>query len=727
MKLTTTSVILLETLIALEYTPLSFSKPRNSNQQHSQDPSPSRRKRNLNKSHLSLLYQNGSSHQTLLSPSSAKRHSPLLRSGRFHISKRGPVSGALKNATQVHDVPNNLIDSLVECLPQATNKSTSEADVGILGCGMGEYCLESTDYITTTLGGICVKLDDVVERNDDKGRDPLDQQGPLNRNGVSEECDPWFDPTPQCKSQQQCLQDVRSEKGGFCIDSLSESSHFWSRFRSLQKATYSYSELFDFIQYSCNYKMDPFTCDCTKDAATGSMDVSCEYEASCETRTTPCIGDFSNIEYCKRLTIEAQGTGPGDFEFNLCYGYLSPVDIIYCYQIISNNGLLSCTMYMGDEQCASCDLDPQNICIDFNCRNTASGRAGNLCADTPLGDPAILDLLDCSGSCNICGDGGKLVNYNHDLGSVLSSADCYSPLFCDGSSLSCEQIQEVALVGGLVGGDSCNVAPDFDLYSICCVDSLPGVTPPPLDDPPGKLPCMAFDHDCFGCIENEDCFWCPGDALCSSSTTFVDTVNIFEREHSCKTPEDYTTETCTDPGNFFSDPLYSSQEWVFEMIKVREVWEKGYTGKGIRVRVNDEGIESTHPEFEGRIDVDASCTKEVEPVPNTYETGFSHGTAVASILGAAAGNGVCGVGIAPNVTMSSCYFNSNHEFAELFIYKLEMFDISQNSWGRDTCTDLDESSRRLQGTDCPFKYDQSHVFPCLFCDFNNLQEGTLPH
>jgi kexin len=143
--------------------------------------------------------------------------------------------------------------------------------------------------------------------------------------------------------------------------------------------------------------------------------------------------------------------------------------------------------------------------------------------------------------------------------------------------------------------------------------------------------------------------------------------------------------------------------------------------------VNDEGIEASHPEFGGRIDVGASCTKEVEPIPDAYESGFSHGTAVASIVGAAAGNGVCGVGIAPNVTMSSCHFNTNKEVDELFIYKLPTFDISQNSWGRATCSDLDETSRRLQDKKCPFTYDQSHVFPCLYCDFDNLQAGTLVH
>jgi hypothetical protein len=95
---------------------------------------------------------------------------------------------------------------------------------------------------------------------------------------------------------------------------------------------------------------------------------------------------------------------------------------------------------------------------------------------------------------------------------------------------------------------------------------------------------------------------------------------------------------------------------------------------------------------------------------------------VASIVGAGADNAKCGVGIAPEVSLSSCYINSQRTFTQLFTFKLEAIDISQNSWGRPACYE-EEAIRRLQQAQCPFTYSESHVFPCLYCDFNNLQRG----
>ena len=57
----------------------------------------------------------------------------------------------------------------------------------------------------------------------------------------------------------------------------------------------------------------------------------------------------------------------------------------------------------------------------------------------------------------------------------------------------------------------------------------------------------------------------------------------------------------------FDDAEISLQKWVFDMINVQPVWEQGIFGKGIRVRINDAGVDSQHEEFQGRFDVDASC------------------------------------------------------------------------------------------------------------------------
>lgn len=155
---------------------------------------------------------------------------------------------------------------------------------------------------------------------------------------------------------------------------------------------------------------------------------------------------------------------------------------------------------------------------------------------------------------------------------------------------------------------------------------------------------------------------------------------------------------------------------MYDQINVLPVWEEGILGTGVRVRVNDDGILVSHPEFAGKFDSDASCDVYL-PDSFTLEEN-SHGTAVASILAANANNGECAVGIAPGVTLSACnMFLERSIDIELLGTKLHKFDISQNSWGPVPCQPLER--RRLEMFDvCPFVY-QGPDFdsPCDICDF----------
>ena len=65
--------------------------------------------------------------------------------------------------------------------------------------------------------------------------------------------------------------------------------------------------------------------------------------------------------------------------------------------------------------------------------------------------------------------------------------------------------------------------------------------------------------------------------------------------------------------------------------------------------------------------------------------GASHGMKVASIVGATGNNSNCGVGIAPEVTFSSCSSVYAPSIPELLTYKLDQMDISQNSWAVEGC------------------------------------------
>ena len=83
------------------------------------------------------------------------------------------------------------------------------------------------------------------------------------------------------------------------------------------------------------------------------------------------------------------------------------------------------------------------------------------------------------------------------------------------------------------------------------------------------------------------------------------------------------------------------------IIGAPQVWNLGYTGKGIKVALVDTGIDGTHPDLKGRI----ADFKDFVAGKTTAYDDFGHGTHCAGIIGGngAASNGKY-MGIAPNVT-----------------------------------------------------------------------------
>jgi subtilisin family serine protease len=165
--------------------------------------------------------------------------------------------------------------------------------------------------------------------------------------------------------------------------------------------------------------------------------------------------------------------------------------------------------------------------------------------------------------------------------------------------------------------------------------------------------------------------------------------------------------TCTDPDNDYisfllgdspdscipddastQDPLYEGSQWMFEMINIMDVWENyGLTGKGVTIRINDDGVYVDHLEFSDRFDDrENSCVDYLPDDPSKD----SHGTAVTGIILGNANNNLCSVGIAHEATFSSCNFFTTGSLSSLLAYKLETFDISQNSIGLPYVTRTNE-------------------------------------
>jgi len=145
----------------------------------------------------------------------------------------------------------------------------------------------------------------------------------------------------------------------------------------------------------------------------------------------------------------------------------------------------------------------------------------------------------------------------------------------------------------------------------------------------------------------------------------------------------------------FNDPLFSSQWYLVNTgqrggtsrldINVLSAWDR-YSGKGVIVAVNDDGMDLTHPSLVANLLTELTY----DAVRNTTGKGFegsgnSHGTVVGSIVGMAANDGVGGVGVAYGAKIvPALAIADGVNTANLFLANLAAgASVSVNSWGAD--------------------------------------------
>ncbi|VEU36253.1 unnamed protein product [Pseudo-nitzschia multistriata] len=151
------------------------------------------------------------------------------------------------------------------------------------------------------------------------------------------------------------------------------------------------------------------------------------------------------------------------------------------------------------------------------------------------------------------------------------------------------------------------------------------------------------------------------------------------------------------------EPSYGDQSWIFETINLPGAWKLGYTGRGVKIRINDEDWESGHKEWKPKRLIkdnknaldDYSCGA----TNNTLAEGkfrdsdnknkfLNHGAAVTSILAADGSNDFCGVGIAPETELSFCYFRKDTDASVLkydAVDNMNFFYISVNAFAQEGC------------------------------------------
>ena len=150
-------------------------------------------------------------------------------------------------------------------------------------------------------------------------------------------------------------------------------------------------------------------------------------------------------------------------------------------------------------------------------------------------------------------------------------------------------------------------------------------------------------------------------------------------------------DECAEIETGFADPLYGCQTNLFnqdypgEHINVEPVWDQGILGEGINVAVVDRGVNYTHEDMGGVIDL-AHSTVYPPDTGGYYSPTKSHGTAMASIIGGQ--HNSRGIrGIAP---MSIIYgyhasfpldsAESNEYQAKLLTLNAPDVAVSSNSW-----------------------------------------------
>lgn len=137
---------------------------------------------------------------------------------------------------------------------------------------------------------------------------------------------------------------------------------------------------------------------------------------------------------------------------------------------------------------------------------------------------------------------------------------------------------------------------------------------------------------------------------------------------------------------------------------VYNVWNKGYTGKGVTVAIVDDGIQVNHTDLSRNYN--ASLSYDIiydDPDPSHVLQEDGHGTNCAGLV-AAVKNDQCVVGTAYEASIAAIrLLDPNDGFKDsdaalALVYKLQNIDIYSNSWGYKVVDNFDHSLNPLQET-----------------------------
>ncbi|GAB4384417.1 MAG: hypothetical protein Kow0022_06910 [Phycisphaerales bacterium] len=129
---------------------------------------------------------------------------------------------------------------------------------------------------------------------------------------------------------------------------------------------------------------------------------------------------------------------------------------------------------------------------------------------------------------------------------------------------------------------------------------------------------------------------------------------------------------------FPSDPFFPGQWNLHNFanpaadVNAVPAWDLGYTGLGVVVGVLELGWQVDHPDLAPNFIEEAS-------MPASAVT--THATSVAGLIAADNDNGAGGVGLAYDAGISRLIFGLSSQTADAFLFRNDLNDIKNNSWG----------------------------------------------
>ncbi|XP_063426114.1 furin-like protease 1, isoforms 1/1-X/2 [Mytilus trossulus] len=132
--------------------------------------------------------------------------------------------------------------------------------------------------------------------------------------------------------------------------------------------------------------------------------------------------------------------------------------------------------------------------------------------------------------------------------------------------------------------------------------------------------------------------------------------------------------------------LWHLNDDVLPSMRVNEAWNAGYTGKGIKIAILDDGLQTDHTDLHANVDTANSYDYQSTDGDPTPDVGDSHGTKVAGFIAAEKDNSECTVGVAfessiIGVRILGTSGLTDSQEAQALIHYLSDVDIYSNSWG----------------------------------------------